>query len=291
MDAVLRSLSIYQTDLTELTSALFDRANGGLFNLHCASNIGYGEGPNTAAEPKDKYDTIVSNDDMDVYIRKVADALTKIDTKLFHRAEQDEQLVPIPINGYMQGISYPNEKGSCRPHNYPNLDLLYQACEVAKVDCSHVFLYRNPYGFIKSNCHNRRFNPTVLGAIHLYTNLLQVISIQVWMHPERNEGCLGFFDYYNTNDEDHHKRRRDHLKDRVQTLFGWRTSTNPDDFDAYMERTLQNHTTAYTQEEMDAIVPPKYKPAMDSLIRMQNNVVSLCYEQYEQNRIRLMDSH
>jgi hypothetical protein len=58
---------------------------------------------------------------------------------------------PIPLNAIFANhpygmISYPNYLEPSRPLQYPDLPLLYRACDAANVSCGHVYLHRDAYG-------------------------------------------------------------------------------------------------------------------------------------------------
>jgi hypothetical protein len=60
---------------------------------------------------------------------------------------------PIPMNAiFVRGpfgmLSYPNYLVPARPLQYPDLHLLYRACDAAHVSCGHVYLHRDPYEVI-----------------------------------------------------------------------------------------------------------------------------------------------
>ena len=276
------NLKNFTNDLTELHYSLLNFRQGGVMNVHCASNLGIGQGPNTTAKRVDKWDPKVQNDDLNHHIQQVANVLKRIDTKV--ASHPWVKRMPIPVNAFGNlTLSFPSFYGHCRTHNYPNVDLLYKACAVAKVDCAHILLYRNPYGIIHSTTQKREFNPSVLGAIRLYTNLLSVLTNQLLLNPERNEGCIGFFetDQYQKN----------HMKDRLAELFHWEIDTNETSkelFLATLNATIRP-PLEYTQALQDEIVSPKYSEEMETLMKLHHNLVKLCYDQYEQNPMRLMD--
>jgi hypothetical protein len=50
--------------------------------------------------------------------------------------------LPAPGTGVTVGmVSYASFGGSCRKLNNPSLDLFYNACDKAQVDCRHVDMY------------------------------------------------------------------------------------------------------------------------------------------------------
>ena len=115
---------------------------------------------------------------------KIIKYMKSIEEKIRHAQEQDEEqqrpifmtinIWPKSIHRHMGMVSYPNyNEVECRQLNYPNLNLWYKACDmVPNVECSHVYIYRNPIDVIKSTCVKRDFNDNVhiLSALHVYTS-------------------------------------------------------------------------------------------------------------------------
>ena len=60
-------------------------------------------------------------------------------------------------NGASQ-LSYPDFAGQDRSLQNFNLDVFYEMCTSAKVKCSHLYIYRDPYDVLKSTTYNRKFN-------------------------------------------------------------------------------------------------------------------------------------
>jgi len=82
------------------------------------------------------------------HLREVA---RKVGGKVFDNIEE----LVIPINALFHfDLSYPSNSLSNSSDfpmlQYPNLDILYKACEEAGVVCQHVFLSRDPYEILKS---------------------------------------------------------------------------------------------------------------------------------------------
>jgi hypothetical protein len=68
---------------------------------------------------------------------------------------------PIPINAYsVHGpygmMSYPNYGSPSRSLQYPDLHLLYRACDAANVACGHVYLHRDAYDIIGTDNIEKR---------------------------------------------------------------------------------------------------------------------------------------
>jgi len=102
-----------------------------------------------------------------------------------------------------------NKLGEIRSMVYPTIDLIYQACNAAKVDCGHVYVHRPPNQVLQSTVSNRRYHNSLLEAIQLYTTVLQRIESDLRHYSHRNWGCIGLYD--------------DEVKD---TLSAFTTTTN-----------------------------------------------------------------
>ena len=88
-------------------------------------------------------------------------------------------------------ISYPNLKGQCRFIDYPDINILYDACDRAEVDCSHIVIHRDAHSVIRSTVLRRHFSEMPV-QIKLYTTLLNVIHSQIFDHPERLASCWDY---------------------------------------------------------------------------------------------------
>ncbi len=107
--------------------------------------------------------------------------------------------LPLPLNtayakhrGRYGQVSYPNFRGKCRPLNYPDLNLLYNACRKAKVDCLQVYIYRHPLEVLNS-ISRRGFGNDDTSTMQMYITNLHVIANQLRLHASRTLGCFGFF--------------------------------------------------------------------------------------------------
>jgi hypothetical protein len=192
------------------------------------------------------------------------------------------------INTWAQGfgnvgmLSYPNFKDDCRKLSYPNLDLLYQACDMAQVDCEHVYIYRDPYAVLRST-GRRDMNPTMLAAIHLYISHLHIIFAQLATHPQRTAGCWGVLE--EEEEEEVNSTATDEMWTSIQSMFGWedRQAFQKDIFEG-----LYKAPTVLTDEEKKALVPPKFDPYLQSLYRAHQNAIGLCRQQVAANKNNLI---
>lgn len=184
---------------------------------------------------------------------------------------KDKNVPYVPINniqavGFKDAheLSYP-DSNKCNRIMYPNLDIFYRACKEAQVNCGIVYIYRDPYAFVRSN-QNRRFNTNIQLGIHLYTMMLQVLYAQLSLSSEPILACMGLYD------DDAPDEERWHL---FRDLYGW---TDAAAFDDYVKSVYIPHAPM-TLEEKDELVPPAYRLHMEGLVRMHDQVLDLCRRQ------------
>ena len=173
-------------------------------------------------------------------------------------------------------MSYPNFRGSCRKLNYPNLDTFYQACEIARVDCEHIYIYRDPYSVLQSTIR-RGMNTDTVEAIHLYTSHLHIIFSQLHAHSSRTAGCFGLFDENLSTVE---------LWEPLSQLYGWMDIKA---FEGHLE-TIYRRPTPMTPEQRRNLVPSKLDPVMDSLKQIHRNVMQLCRDQVSERKWKATSS-
>eukprot|EP00934_Nitzschia_sp_Nitz4_P007642 Nitzschia sp. Nitz4//scaffold16_size188269//63963//65285//NITZ4_001788-RA/size188269-processed-gene-0.12-mRNA-1//1//CDS//3329538508//7632//frame0 len=175
-------------------------------------------------------------------------------------------------------LSFPNSKGLCRNVNFPNLDLLYGACQQAQVACRHVYLHRDPVAVLRSTTISRLYNPTVLAAIHLYTTQLRVIYTLLETHADKTLGCWDLLSSPASDSPSdaltkHPNARTTGLS--VHQLLGW---TDYSEFSLFLE-SVYRAPAPLTESERDAIVPSNLRPYYQSLQQRHLDVQSLCQRQ------------
>lgn len=181
--------------------------------------------------------------------------------------------LPLPLNtvkaengGRVGQVSYPNYMGNCRDLNYPDLNLLYNACRKAKVDCLQVYVYRHPFDILQS-ISRRGFGKSNAVSMQLYIEHLHVIANQIRMHASRTLGCFGFF-----SDEPQDK----YWVDAQRDLWAW------DDADEYrksMEAIYKDPRHDNITEEEKAhkwLASSRQKPYIVSLWKMHQHVIQTC---------------
>ncbi|CAJ1965687.1 unnamed protein product [Cylindrotheca closterium] len=236
----------------QLEEALFENNTLGYFNLHCGNSS--------------QALNAVAHRDM------VVEKLQQINRRAA-KASDENTTTTMLMNAYhgtrLSGeMSYPNFKGDCRKLNYPNVDLLYQACDMAKVDCGHILIYRDPYAIMRST-NRRKFHndSSIVAGIHMYTSMLSIIQTQLWTHSHRTLGCWSVLDP--TED----------VWQSIQRIFGWESRIEM----AKAVRKIYWNPKPLLEEEKELIVPTIYAPYMDSFLRHHEDSVELCRQQAEAN--------
>lgn len=181
--------------------------------------------------------------------------------------------IPFPINSLEAGgegpygeLSYPNFVTPCRPLNYPDLNLIYDACEQAQVDCLQVYIYRHPLEIFLSTLR-RSFITNDTSAMQLYITDLHVIASQLRIYANKTLGCFGFFE----SDEDElywiHSQ---------QDLWGFNNETA---FQEMMERIYKAPASSKLDKQaaMDRwIYHSKHGPYMKALWNVHSHTLGLC---------------
>jgi len=287
----------------ELELLMYDSFDGILF-YHCNNyNTNYkkqqdasggqnafgGEGKNGSAvynnpamleHAESKYKKLVAT------LRKIADDSS---------SSSNGTVVVLPINSIAPDSSrmgsYPNDgyrlnrgRQDCRVLNYPDLHVLYQACDDANnnnvdvyVDCGHVYLYRDPYQVIQSTMR-RRMNSNSLEAMHLYVTNLRAIHgmFDVVHNNSRRRRTLGCYGFYEPNVMENVE-----MWESLRTLFGW---TSRDEFDTHVRNVFDpTKLSPLNQSQKEHIAPPSIKQFMHAFQREHESVVELCHRQCAEN--------
>jgi hypothetical protein len=217
--------------------------------------------------------------------KQLVDLLHSMENKAQH--ENDDNIedsassstLTIPFNvikATTTKLSYPNMAGPCRSLQHPNLDVWYETCNLAGIQCEHVYIYRDPYEFLYSTVEKRQYNPSLLQAIHLYTTMLNTVYMQLLTHADRTAGCFALM----TPGMDHAWRNE------IRVMLGWGKDGTS------LQRNRQNQTRASFDEIFESIyklpqplseetrrsfVPAQYGAYMQSLLRANDAVNTLCH--------------
>jgi len=171
--------------------------------------------------------------------------------------------IAVPLNFRKNGgsglQSYPNHGGACRSMQYPHLDMLYEACDSADVDCSHIFLYRDLHETLRSTTMHRDFMPlhSQLGTFLLMSS---VIFTQMTTWRDRLLTCWNYNDFSTATD--------------LGSIFGWE---DPDRFRSFYTQIFDKNVSAnMSTEDRFRVVPEEYSAYMRSLERTQNQILQIC---------------
>ena len=173
-------------------------------------------------------------------------------------------------------MSYPNFRG-CYKLQYPVLEMLYDACEEAGVQCSHVYVYRHPLDILTSTTTKRPFNsPGMVSAAHLYASHLKLIETQLNSFPSRNRGCLGFFDG--------DLSRRQEWKDTLKSMWGFDgPNERANKFDMLINSTYRipsrfrkSTSTNIIAEEVEGLFPEEHLPYLKVFLKAHEETLAVC---------------
>lgn len=191
-----------------------------------------------------------------------------------HNFTSDQVTWPLPLNtakalngGRFGEVSYPNYKGNCRPLNYPDLNLLYNACRKAKVDCFQVYVYRHPFDILKS-VSRRGFAKRNTESMQLYMEHLHVIANQLRMYASKTLGCFGFF----SDDENDN-----YWVEAQKDLWAW---DDADEYNKAMQEIYKDpsHDNITSEEKVRSWLSSNSRqtPYIMSLWKMHQHAVQSC---------------
>jgi hypothetical protein len=181
--------------------------------------------------------------------------------------------LPLPLNtvhangaGRYGEVSYPNFLGACRPLNYPDLNLLYNACHKAQVDCSQVYLYRHPLEILNSIVR-RGYDNSESSTMQMYIADLHVMANQIRMYSSKTLGCFNFFSE-DPNDMYWLEAQRD--------LWAW---SNAGKYKTFMDSVYRKpEHSEYTNEERfhQLLDESPHSPYLKSWWDAHQQVIQLC---------------
>lgn len=225
---------------------------------------------------------------------RVIDLLQSIEQKALQEHDgNNNSTLTIPFNviqATKTKLSYPNMGGPCRALQHPNLDVWYETCNQAGIRCEHVYIYRDPYEILYSTVVKRKYNPSLLQAIQLYTTMLNTVYMQLLTHADRTAGCFGLM----TPGMDHAWRNE------IRGMLGWQQQAQENDVNNSHMNQNQTSTTTFdavfrsiyklpqplSQETNQSFIPAQYESHMKSLVRANDAVKSLCHKTISNQRKR-----
>ena len=241
-----------------------------LSKTDCYSDIGH------AKDTQKQFDALVKAfQEADAHLSKAMSDLTDIQTP-----------IPLPLNAFRRSgnqQSYPmSADPRCRALIFPDMDMLYAACDAAGVLCSHVYLYRDPYQVVKSSTHKRGFNRNVVEASKLYYTMLNVIFGQLAAHGHgRTMGCWNLLKPQNNSlafDEEFSD-----TWDTMRDLY-WGPE-NKDSFDKAFQDTMHFHDPPNDLEAYQrSVIPTNQQVMMDSMVSAHERTLELCRLMEKSNR-------
>ena len=221
------------------------------------------------------YDKLMDGRSMDSSLfDEVVSGMIKLNQVVNDHVKEQQAHSPFHIavnaNGYSKMQSYPQYrrvKHNDRIPNSPNIDIFYNACKKAQVNCKHIYLYRDPYDVIASTTVKRKFNVDARSAIRTYTLMTQSIYSQLSYHSDKTLLCFGPLDVNG------YKRQTDW--DKFGQIFGWKST---DDFRTYVNAINMNRDISTRSEsEKVALVPEKLSVHMEAYMQIHERATNLCY--------------
>jgi hypothetical protein len=193
---------------------------------------------------------------------RLVKTLHRINIKL-GKGPDERYYVPVNILSTPYGeygpVRYLNDrkKGKVRMISYPSIDLLYDACEEAQVDCRHVYLHRDPYELLHKSTAKH-----VLEAMHTATSMLLVIASQMRMYPERTLGCWNLWTQNRTD------------VGGLQSVFGWKEGEQTREYEQVL---ATNHVPLnVSANQVHSIVPAMNQNYFDSMSKTHRMVLGVC---------------
>ncbi|CAB9516597.1 expressed unknown protein [Seminavis robusta] len=256
----LHGMNLAPEELANLELSLFNNMEpaNSLWNAHCAT-----EGnPNI-----DRVQSMVVK-----HLEKM-EQVAKKEALNHNSTATGLQTIHVPLNTLSISpgsgmISYPNELGDCRKLNYPSLDLLYRACDMAGVDCGHVYIYRDPAAILHSTVTNRHFSDSMLEQIHLYKSMYNIIMAELMTFPDRTWGCYGLLDASSIGNTTTGTVSHPSWWQEVSRLWGW---SSVKEFNEYMKSVYKAPKPVGKN-----LVSSEFEPYMDALIKAHQKVISVC---------------
>ena len=269
----LKEWQLYPTQLAKVQRLLFNATDPSmaLWNAHCAES---------STESYDGITTNLTHVQLSLVEQlRSMENLAQSATRMMPGRSPREIHIPIntvrtPENRYYGMASYPTLGGPCRPLNFPSLDLLYQACDMASVDCGHIYLHRDPVAILQSTTVHRKYNKNLVQAMHMYKTHLNVITAEIQAFPERTMGC---YEILPSNKEDIPETAKTteqvngESRSWAQELgrfWGW---TDDTDFTKLLQRVYDKKTSNYT-----LVVPPELLPYEVALREASIRTVRVC---------------
>ncbi|CAB9501416.1 expressed unknown protein [Seminavis robusta] len=242
-------------ELRILQKSLFDHFHPtqGLWNAHCALRNA------TTINMATLQDTVVQQ--LAAMEQQYTQQQKSTATSVIH--------VPLNTAFDQRGVgmmSYPNFYGNCRKLNYPSLELLYRACDLAQVDCGHVYLDRSPSALLYSTTRNRQLGSGSLAeSLHLYKSMYHIVESQLRAFASRTWGCFELFHNDNNNNNNNQQQQ-------LGQLWGYPSDR---EFSSFW-----NQTYKPPQPVPPNWIPPSMEPSFDAVQQAHQRVWRVCQQAY-----------
>lgn len=193
-----------------------------------------------------------------------------INTVLFDDVEED--LKNVEEKAGM--ITYPSSfrDQPCHRLDFPSLDLWYDACEEANVDCRHMFVSRPPRFELEAaltHLSGQSSKLNELALLHLYNTMLQVMADQMVQYAPQTLGCICL-----------QQDDADTWKKMLKEIWGY---TSGDDLEAVLQRSVESVPQKdLTPEELLEKLPSRHDPFLRSFLLVHDAARVACSEALSQ---------
>jgi len=194
--------------------------------------------------------------------RKLVNSLREVD-----RTVRSSSIPPpsadwfIPMNsidykGSESGmLSYPNYSGETKALQYPDLTVLYAACEEAGVVCKHVVLYRDANEVVNSSMVHRNFYRNFRQGAKTLNSMASVIAMELLKFPDQTAACWNYDNGTTVS--------------AVARMLGW-------DPDGIVWKEQWSNIYQPTKKQHDELVPRKEKVYFSALLSSFQEIADLC---------------
>jgi len=213
----------------------------------------------------------------------LVDHLKRIEQKALGKIKTDKESLPFGAdlvvafnsgsigtrNGVSPFLSYPLLFGPARALQYPDLDIIYDACDAAGVRCQHAVSYRDPFRVLKSTSMNRQFSSRHI-QLQTLNSMLKIVQGQMLSHPDRLVACW-----------ESDKGLSGGVQD-LGRLFGW---DDPKLFGDFYSQIFVEPKALSEEERMEITRDKKLEIYMKSMVKSMSTIKALCHQQLDSNRM------
>jgi hypothetical protein len=270
----------------------------GLWNAHC-------EVPSTKADSSQLNAKVVQVLEQISHLIQEA-YVNDTDATIFSTLLRQEPILPIPINTVLWKMddnmtaiedrfgyaTFPTEffGVSCHRKDFPSLDLLYTACQMAKVDCRHVYVHRPPLWELKqimtgrmeayhrkalakiNSANDTTGDPAAvvppfgdhLAVLQLWNTMLHVMADELTRFAPRGLGCI-------------HSQNYQEVWNNI-----WGGGGHDDDMEPLQLPSTLFPMKDIPRSELDSVIPTSAAPYVESYLQLFQTTNQACEDSYQQ---------